>query len=426
MTLIPAPTTATRKAADVTLGKRAEVAATLAWEHLRDQATSARRDTTENLDELVATFTRAAKAAGCKVVRAEDNAAACRAVMDELGPSPQVIIKSKSMVTEEIGLRHHMEHLGFTVFETDLGEWIVQVRGELPSHVTAPAIHLNAEQIAETLSGVMGALATSVAGCPDATALTGVATEYLRQPLRSSAVGISGANFLIAETGEIVVIENEGNAYFCTSAAKHVVVTGIDKVIRKRSDLPALLRVLTVSATGQRQTVYTHLIGRAIEGDPARTIVLVDNGRTALARSEFSEASRCIRCGACMVVCPVFRQVTGHAYKTVYPGPIGILVAPYLEPKATPSDAPFFSTLCGACSDICPVRIPISTLIAKRRELLWKSGATPPMVRTGVSLWKLASRGGVLGAVLRPLLTLLLRWPWLARLGQLTRRGARR
>jgi L-lactate dehydrogenase complex protein LldF len=421
VTLIAAPTTATRKAADVTLGKRGEVAATLAWEHLRDQATAARRDTTENLDELVATFTRAAEAAGYKVVRASDNAAACRAVMDELGPSPQVIIKSKSMVTEEIGLRHHMEQLGFTVFETDLGEWIVQVRGELPSHVTAPAIHLNAEQIAETLSGVMGRKLSS-----DATALTEVATEYLRQPLRASAVGISGANFLIAETGEIVVIENEGNAYFCTSAAKHVVVTGIDKVIRKRSDLPALLRVLTVSATGQRQTVYTHLIGRPVEGDPDRTIVLVDNGRTELARSEFSDASRCIRCGACMVVCPVFRQVTGHAYKTVYPGPIGILVAPYLEPKATPPDAPFFSTLCGACSDICPVRIPISTLIAKRRELLWKSGATPPMVRTGVSLWKLASRGGVLGAVLKPLLTLLLRSPKLARLGQLTRRGARR
>ncbi len=421
MTLIAAPTTATRKAADVTLGKRGEVAATLAWEQLRDQATAARRDTTENLDELVAAFTRAAEAAGYKVVRASDNATACRAVMDELGPSPQVIIKSKSMVTEEIGLRHHMEHLGFTVFETDLGEWIVQVRGELPSHVTAPAIHLNAEQIAETLSGVMGRKLSS-----DATALTEVATEYLRQPLRASAVGISGANFLIAETGEIVVIENEGNAYFCTSAAKHVVVTGIDKVIRKRGDLPALLRVLTVSATGQRQTVYTHLIGRPVEGDPERTIVLVDNGRTELARSEFSEASRCIRCGACMVVCPVFRQVTGHAYKTVYPGPIGILVAPYLEPKATPSDAPFFSTLCGACSDICPVRIPISTLIAKRRELLWKAGATPPMVRAGVSLWKLASRGGVLGAVLKPLLTLLLRSPKLARLGQLTRRGARR
>jgi len=132
VTLIAAPTTATRKAADVTLGKRGEVAATLAWETLRDQATAARRDTTEHLDELVAMFTRAAEAAGCKVVRAADNAAACRAVMDELGASPQVIIKSKSMVTEEIGLRHHMEHLGFTVFETDLGEWIVQVRGPRP------------------------------------------------------------------------------------------------------------------------------------------------------------------------------------------------------------------------------------------------------------------------------------------------------
>jgi L-lactate dehydrogenase complex protein LldF len=421
MTLVPAPNTNTRKAADVTLGKREQVVARLPWERLRDQATAARRDTTEHLDELVEMFTKHAEAAGMKVVRAADNAAACRAVMEALDASPQVIIKSKSMVTEEIGLRHHMEASGFTVYETDLGEWIVQVRGELPSHVTAPAIHLSAAQIADTLSGVLGKKLSS-----DPAALTGEATEYLKQPLRRAQLGISGANFLIAETGEIVVIENEGNAYFCTSAEKHVVVTGIDKVIRQRDDLPALLRVLTVSATGQPQTVYTHVIGRRSGDGPARTIVLVDNGRTALARSAYAEASRCIRCGACMVVCPVFRQVTGHAYKTVYPGPIGILVAPYLEPEQTPKDAPFFSTLCGACSDICPVRIPISDLIAKRREQLWREGVTPPVVRRGVALWKRAQAGGPLGRLLRPLLTMLLRYPALRRLGQLSRRGDRR
>jgi len=415
------PNTNTRKAADVTLGKRAENAARLPWEALRDQATAARRDTVEHLDELVALFVRSAEAAGHKVVRAADNAAACRLVLQEIGDEPRVVIKSKSMVTEEIGLRHHMEHRGFTVYETDLGEWIVQVRGELPSHVTAPAIHLNAAQIAETLSGVLGRKLSS-----DPTELTGVATEYLRQPLRASAVGISGANFLIAETGEIVVIENEGNAFYCTSAAQHVVVTGIDKVIRRRSDLPALLRVLTVSATGQPQTVYTHVIGKSAPGAAPRTIVLVDNGRAALAKSEYAEASRCIRCGACMVVCPVFRQVTGHAYKTVYPGPIGILVAPYLEPAQTPSDAPFFSTLCGACSDICPVRIPISDLIAKRREQLWREGTTPAMVRSGVGLWKRAQAGGPIGRLLRPMLRAMLRHPRLARLGQLTRPRGRR
>lgn len=418
---IAAPDTNTRKAADVTLSKREQVVARWPWEQLRDQATAARRDTSENLDELVALFTKNAQAAGIKVVRAADNVAACRAVMDELGPTPQVVIKSKSMVTEEIGLRHHLEASGFTVYETDLGEWIVQVRGELPSHVTAPAIHLNATQIAETLSGVFGRTLSS-----DPTALTGVATDYLRQPLRTADLGISGANFLIAETGEIVVIENEGNAYFCTSARTHVIVTGIDKVIRERSDLSALLRVLTVSATGQPQTVYTHVIGRPVADGVTRTIVLVDNGRTALARSAYAEASRCIRCGACMVVCPVFRQVTGHGYKTVYPGPIGILIAPYLEPASTPKDAPFFSTLCGACSDICPVRIPISELIAKRREQLWQEGATPPAVRLGVALWKQAQAGGPLGGLFRLLVRTLLRVPALRRLGQLTRRGGRR
>jgi L-lactate dehydrogenase complex protein LldF len=418
---IPAPNTNTRKAADVTLGKREQAASRLPWESLRDQATAARRDTTEHLEELVAMFTKNAEAAGMKVVRAADNAAACRAVTEALDASPQVIIKSKSMVTEEIGLRHHMEASGFTVYETDLGEWIVQIRGELPSHVTAPAIHLSAAQIADTLSGVLGRTLSS-----DPTALTAQATDYLKQPLRRAHLGISGANFLIAETGEIVVVENEGNAYFCTSTEKHVVVTGIDKIIRKRDDLPALLRVLTVSATGQLQTVYTHVIGRHSGGGSDRTIVLVDNGRTTLAHSEYADACRCIRCGACMVVCPVFRQVTGHGYRTVYPGPIGILIAPYLEPEQTPKDAPFFSTLCGACSDICPVRIPISDLIAKRREQLWREGAVPPLVRHGVALWKRAQAGGPLGRVLRPLLSTLLRYPALRRLGQLTRRGARR
>jgi L-lactate dehydrogenase complex protein LldF len=415
------PNTNTRKASDVTLGKREQVAARWPWEALRDQATAARRDTTEHLDELVAMFTAKAEGAGMKVVRAADNAAACRAVTAELGAPPHVIIKSKSMVTEEIGLRHHLEAAGFTVFETDLGEWIVQVRGELPSHITGPAIHLNAAQIAETLSGVMGRTLSS-----DPVALTGVATEYLSEPLHSSQLGISGANFLIAETGEIVIVENEGNAYFCTSAEKHVIVTGIDKVIRRRSELPALLRVLTASATGQPQTVYTHVIGRPEAAGSKRTVVLVDNGRTALARSEYKEASRCIRCGACMVVCPVFREVSGHGYKTVYPGPIGIVISPYLEPASTPADAPFFSTLCGACSDICPVRIPISDLIAKRREQLWRDGATPVMVRHGVSLWKRASGAGGLSGVLRPLVRALLRYPLLRRLGQVTRRGGRR
>ena len=421
MTPVAGPNTSTRKAADITLGKREQVAARLPWERLRDQATAARRDTTEHLDELVAMFTKNAEAAGIKVVRAADDAAACRAVMEALDATPQVIIKSKSMVTEEIGLRHHMEASGFTVYETDLGEWIVQVRGELPSHVTAPAIHLSAAEIADTLSGVLGRKVSS-----DPAALTGEATDYLRQPLRKARLGISGANFLIAETGEVIVIENEGNAYFCTSAEKHVIVTGIDKVIRRRDDLPALLRVLTISATGQPQTVYTHVIGRPAGNGVARTIVLVDNGRSSLARSAYADATRCIRCGACMVVCPVFRQVGGHGYRTVYPGPIGIVIAPYLEPGATPSDAPFYSTLCGACSDICPVRIPISDLIAKRREQLWRDGATPPMVRHGVALWKRAQAGGLLGRLLRPALRVLLRYPMLRRLGQLTRRGARR
>jgi L-lactate dehydrogenase complex protein LldF len=415
------PDTNTRKAADVTLTKREQVASRLPWEGLRDQATAARRDSTDNLGELVDLFRSRAHAAGIKVVLAADADAACRAVVAELDAPPQVVIKSKSMVTEEIGLRHHLEAGGFTVQETDLGEWIVQVRGEMPSHVTAPAIHLNAGQIAETLSTVLGRALDS-----DPTTLTEAATDHLRQPLRRSHLGISGANFLIAETGEVVVIENEGNAYFCTSVAKHVVVTGIDKVIRRRADLPALLRVLTTSATGQAQTVYTHLLGRPAGDGGSRTIVLVDNGRSRLAASKYSDASRCIRCGACMVVCPVFRQVTGHAYRTVYPGPIGILVAPYLEPGRTPPDAPYFSTLCGACSDICPVRIPISALIAKRREDLWEAGAAPAMVRQGVGLWKTAQKGGPIGRLLRPFLRALLRSASLRRLPQLGRRGARR
>lgn len=421
MTLPVLPTTPSRKASDVTLAKRAEQAARLPWEALRDQATAARQDSVENMDELVGLFEASARRAGVKVVRARDADAACAAVLAEL-PSPLgTVIKAKSMVTEEIGLRHRLEAAGGRVFETDLGEWIVQERNELPAHITGPAMHLSTAQVAETLSRVLGRTLPA-----DPPALARAATEHLAEPLRRSTVGISGANFLIAETGEIVIVENEGNAYFCTSAARHVVVTGIDKVIRSRASLPALLRLLTISATGQAQTVYTHVLGRKAVGDPERTVVLVDNGRTALASSRYAEASRCIRCGACMVACPVFREASGHGYKTVYPGPIGIVVAPFLEPRRVPADAPFYSTLCGACTEICPVRIPLAELIAKRREDLWAEGKTPAVVRGAVGLWRRAQAAGPFGRALRPLLVALLASPRLKRLGQLGRPGSRR
>jgi len=413
--------TPTRKASDVTLAKRQEQAAKLPWERLRDEATASRRDSVEHMEELLAIFVRNAEAGGYRIVHAADAAGACAAVVAEIGGTPGVVIKAKSMVTEEIGLRHHLERLAWRVLETDLGEWIVQERNELPAHITGPAMHLSAAEIAATLSRVLG---RSLPADPDA--LARAATEFLGEPLRSASVGISGANFLIADTGEVVVIENEGNAFFCTSAGKHVVVTGIDKVIRSRAALPALLRMLTISATGQPQTVYTHVLGRRGDGDAERTIVLVDNGRRALAAGEDAEAARCIRCGACMVACPVFRQASGHGYKTIYPGPIGILVAPYLEPGRVPEDAPFYSTLCGACTDICPVRIPISDLIARRRERLWREGNTPAGVRGAVGLWKRAQRDTAFGRALRPLLLAILRFPSLRRLVQLTRPRGRR
>ena len=421
MSLPVLPNTATRKASDVTLLKRAEQAAKLPWEQLRDEGTEARRDSVQNLDALVAQFAGNAEAGGFRVVHAADARAAREAVVAEIGAVPGVVIKAKSMVTEEIGLRHHLEALSWRTYETDLGEWIVQERNELPAHITGPAMHLSAAEIAATLSKV---LKRNLPADPEA--LARAATEFLGEPLRHASVGISGANFLIAETGEIVIIENEGNAFFCSSAARHVVVTGIDKVIRSRASLPALLRLLTISATGQPQTVYTHVIGRRAEGDADRTIVLVDNGRRALAASEDTEAARCIRCGACMVACPVFRQASGHGYETVYPGPIGIVVAPYLEPGRVPEDAPYYSTLCGACSDICPVRIPISDLIARRRERLWREGRTPAAVRHAITLWKRAQRGTPDGRLLRPLLLLALRSKVLRRLAQLTRPSGRR
>ncbi len=421
MSLTVLPNTPVRKASDVTLAKRAEQAAKLPWEALKDEAEAARRDSVEHMDELVDAFATKAEAGGFRVVRAADAAEAREAVVREIGSTAGVVIKAKSMVTEEIGLRHHLEALAWRVFETDLGEWIVQERGELPAHITGPAMHLSTAQVAATLSKALGRELPA-----DPEALARAATEFLSEPLRNASVGISGANFLVAETGEIVIVENEGNAFFSTSADKHVVVTGIDKVVRKRASIPTLLRLLTISATGQPQTVYTHVLGRRAEGDPERTIVLVDNGRRELARGEDAEAARCIRCGACMVACPVFRQASGHGYETVYPGPIGLIVAPYLEPGRVPEDAPFYSTLCGACSEICPVRIPIADLIAKRREKLWREGKTPLAVQSAVGLWKRAQNGAVLGPLLRPLLIALLRSPSMRRLAQLTRPGARR
>jgi L-lactate dehydrogenase complex protein LldF len=277
------------------------------------------------------------------------------------------VVKSKSMLTEECGLNPHLEAHGIEILDTDLGERIVQLRRERPSHIVMPAIHLRRHEIGALFHAQLG----SPAGLDDPAQLTQVARRSLRPHFLGAEAGITGVNFAVAESGGLVVCTNEGNADLGTALPPlHIACLGIEKLIPRALDLPVFLRLLARSATGQAQTVYTSHFHGPREGG-ALHIVLVDNGRSALrARPEFHEALACIRCGACMNTCPVFRRSGGHSYDAVIPGPIGSVLEPARAPAAHAS-LPHACTVCGSCRDVCPVKIDLPRqLVAWRGELL--------------------------------------------------------
>ena len=347
---------------------------------LRERAYRIKQETMANLDRYLEQMADAVEGRGGKVFFAEDGEDAVRYV-GELARrrGAGIIAKSKSMATEEIELNRRLEEdypdLGLEIIETDLGEWVAQLAGDQPSHITAPILHMNRRQVADVLSGVAGETLP-----PNVEDLMLFARKRLREKFLTADIGMSGANFGVAETGTIVTVTNEGNGRLVTSVPPvHVVVMGIEKLIPRFEDLSVFVQLLARSGTGQKITAYTNFItgprGEGeLDGAEEFHLILLDNGRSTLLGTEFEEALYCIRCGACLNVCPVFRQTGGHAYGSTYSGPIGAVITPLLKGSEEARDLPHASSLCGACWEACPVGIPLHELLLKLRNLQVEEG----------------------------------------------------
>ena len=342
-----------------------------AWDRWRDEAREIKIHTLDHLDYYLELLHDNVTAAGGQVHFARD-AAQANAIVGHLAQTRgvKVATKSKSMVSEELELNPVLESLGVDVYETDLGEYIIQLAEDTPSHLVAPALHKSKEDVAE--------LFTKKLGLPyndDIEVMAGAARVALREKFMEADLGISGANFVVAETGTLVIVTNEGNGRLCTSAPRmHIGITGMEKVIPSMQDLAIFLRLLPRSATGQRISSYVSMITGPRrhddeDGPEEFHLVLVDNGRSRMLRDPaLREALYCIRCGACLNICPVYQRVGGHAYGWVYPGPIGAVVTPMLVGLKESKNLPQASSLCGACREVCPVRIDIPRMLLDLRR----------------------------------------------------------
>ena len=351
-------------------------------ESLRDHFKKMREATLGNLGQHLETFERNAQEAGAVVHWARDGAEA-QAIITNIARDKGVTLaaKSKSMATEEIQLNEALEAIGVQAVETDLGEWIIQLDEEPPYHIIAPAIHKTREQVAKLLERESGAKLSA----DDIPALTAAAREILRQKFLAAGMGISGANIGVAESGSLVLVTNEGNGRMVTSLPKvHVAVMGIEKIAPTWDDAAIWLALLARSATGQALSIYTTILsGPAREADvdgPEEVhIVLLDNGRSRLIGTTYEEVLQCIRCGACLNACPVYREAGGHAYHSPYSGPIGAVISPLLFGLEKYKALPHASSLCGACQDVCPARIDLPRLLLELRAEEARKGLMPWM-----------------------------------------------
>jgi L-lactate dehydrogenase complex protein LldF len=362
----------------------------------RDRARAVREATLARLDEHLGRFADAVGELGGRVHWATDAAAARAAVVGiARDAGARLAVKSKSMISEEVGLNPALEAGGVRVVESDLGEYIIQLAGETPSHIVAPAIHKTREQVGELFHRRLGVPLTD-----DPAEMTRVARSVLRDVYLKADLGISGVNFGVAESGALSIVTNEGNASLATTAPRvHVALMGIERIVPTLADLAVMLRVLARSASGQKLTVYTDLIrGPRRSGDPDGPgelhVVLVDNGRSRILGGPVAEILYCIRCGACLNACPVYREIGGHAYGSVYPGPVGAVLTPALEGVAEWSALPEASSLCGACREVCPVRIDIPKLLLRSRRAAVEAGRG--------SLWARLLLGSFAAAARRP------------------------
>jgi L-lactate dehydrogenase complex protein LldF len=359
-----------RKATHAIRDKRARAIAELEdWEQLREAGRRIKERALRHLDVHLEALERAVVAAGGCVHWAPDGAAA-NALVAELirATGSREVVKVKSLTTDEISLNEALATEGITAHETDLAELIIQLAGDRPSHILVPAIHYNRAEIRELFRARLpGAEALS----DDPAALAEAARRYLREKFLSVAVAISGANFAVAETGTVCVVESEGNGRMCTTLPRTLItVMGIEKVVPRFADLEVMLQLLPRSSTAERMNPYTSLWTGVTPGDGPQEfhLVLLDAGRTdALADTVGRQALQCIRCSACLNVCPVYERTGGHAYESVYPGPIGAIVTPQLSALDTGASLPWASSLCGACYEVCPVKIDIPTVLVHLR-----------------------------------------------------------
>jgi L-lactate dehydrogenase complex protein LldF len=375
------------------------------FEDYRSAAAAIRNRSLENLDTYLLQFEQAAVARGAVVHWAETTEEANRIVLRIAAENAvRKVVKSKSMVSEESALNGALEAAGIRVVETDLGEYIMQLAEEPPSHLIAPAIHKSKEDVAELFAEHHHSALKS-----DIPELCREARDELRPHFLSADMGISGGNFLLAETGSVLVVSNEGNARMVTTLPRiHVAITGVEKVLPNLEDAALLLRLLARSATGQAVSNYVSLLtgvkGELDSDGPQQFhIVLVDSGRTQLLGTELQAALRCIRCGACMNHCPVYQNVGGHAYGWVYPGPIGSVLTPAYIGLENALDLPNASTFCGECAVVCPVKIPLPDLMRVLRERQVEQKLRPFSERAGLRLWSYSARHPRLYALLAKL-----------------------
>nr|MBL8457181.1 iron-sulfur cluster-binding protein [Zoogloeaceae bacterium] len=379
------------KARDGFVGKRAQQAAALPeFETLREEAKNLKNHILENLDHYLERYEAAVTKAGGQVHWARDAQEARAVILDICKRvNAKTVTKGKSMVSEEIGLNEALIEHGMEVVETDLGEYIIQLANEPPSHIIAPAVHKTKNQVSDLFEAAHGGpRKTEVAD------LVNEARQVLREKYFRADVGITGGNFLIAETGSSMIVTNEGNGDLTQTLAKvHIVTSGIERVVPRLDDASLFLRLLARSATGQETETYTTVSTgprRAgdLDGPEEYHVVLVDNGRSKMLAGRFRDMLRCIRCGACMNHCPVYGSVGGHAYGWVYPGPMGSVLTPLIKGLDNAYDLPNACTLNGRCASVCPVKIPLPDLLRELRHMQHRQALSPLMQRRALKAWR--------------------------------------
>ncbi len=369
--------------------RRKAMAAFSEFDVLRQQTKTIKDHTLNYLDFYLEQFEEKATEQGSQIYWARNATEACKHIVDICkSVDAQHVTKGKTMIGEEVGLNAALEKAGLIVTETDLGEYIIQLAKEPPSHIIAPAVHKTREQIADLFhQHHQTEVQTEIP------ALVAEAREVLREKFLAADVGITGANFLVAETGSVVLITNEGNGDLTNTLPRtHIVITSIEKVVPTLEDLTAFLRLLGRSASGQTMTAYSTFSAgpkRNEDKDGPETfhIVLVDNGRSGLLGGEFQDMLRCIRCGACLNHCPVYGSIGGHAYGWVYPGPMGSVLTPLLSGLSTSCDLPNASSLCGRCEDMCPMHIPLPRMLRTLRNKAHETKLSAWHIRWALGSW---------------------------------------